>query len=103
MHKIQSIMFFPDFTIQVVLSDGEQINYNLKTKLLTARFKGIEKWENFNKGKVVGDYRICWGYGIELTLAEMMNDLESRKKEIEKNAEVERSSCYEGETQRFKG
>lgn len=73
--KISNVEFLPDFCVKAVLSNGHVVIYNLQPKLVTARFKGIDEWDRFNKGEVVDGSRIIWEDGIELSVDEILSNV----------------------------
>lgn len=70
--KMKEVIFDRDYTIRVILTDNTELSYDMKRKLITARFKGIEKWEDFSRGEIVKGNTIHWDEGVELTLSEIM-------------------------------
>ena len=70
--KISSVEFVNDYQIDILLTSGHHILYNLGPKLTTARFKKIEGKETFNSGRVVGGNRIVWDFSTELSLDEIL-------------------------------
>lgn len=70
--KINHVQFLEHYRMDIALDNGHRVIYNLKPKLTTVRFKELEDWEVFSKGKIVLGTRICWYTGVEVTLNEIM-------------------------------
>lgn len=69
--KIKMVEFQDDFHIYVYLSNGEQIIYDLKPKLKTARFRELSDKAFFKKGYVESEM-IRWDVNTEISLDEIL-------------------------------
>lgn len=76
---IEDIRFLKDYFIEITLSNRHKIIYDIKTKLITARFKDLEDEELFLSGRLLDGNTICWSPGIELSLEEIMINISNRK------------------------
>lgn len=73
--KIAEVKFQPDFCVEIDLTNGHRIIYNLQPKLVTARFKGIDDWNCFCEGEIIDGSRIVWNDSMELSLDEILNSI----------------------------
>lgn len=70
--EILEVKFLANFKVDLYLSNGHRIIYNLEPKLVTARFKDIEQWDSFIQGRIKRGNIIWWNENTELTLGEIM-------------------------------
>lgn len=70
--RMKDVIFQEDFQLDISLDSGHRIIYNLGPKLETARFSELSDWNIFCSGWLVGGKRICWTTGVELTLNEIL-------------------------------
>lgn len=70
--RMESVEFGDDYRLNILLSNGHGIIYNLKPKLITARFRDICDPEVYKKGRVAKGKIIRWNGNTELTLGEIM-------------------------------
>ena len=76
---IEDIRFRKDYLIEITLSNHHKIIYDIKPKLITARFRDLEDEELFLSGRLFDGNTICWSPGIELSLEEIMINISNRK------------------------
>lgn len=69
--RMKKVVFQEGYKLDIFLDNGHQIIYNLGPKLETARFQELSDWDVFTKGQLVGEKRICWATGAELSLNEI--------------------------------
>lgn len=73
--QIVKVIFKENFLLNIFLTNGGNIIYDLKPKLVTARFRDIENWEQFCTGKVIEGKIIRWNLTTELSLDEILLNL----------------------------
>lgn len=73
--QIVKVIFKENFLLNIFLTNGGNIIYDLKPKLVTARFRDIENWEQFRAGKVIEGKIIRWNLTTELSLDEILLNL----------------------------
>lgn len=76
--EILEVKFLENFKVDLYLSNGHRIIYNLKPKLITARFKELECWDYFAQGKIKRGKVIYWDENTELTLGEILINVSKR-------------------------
>lgn len=70
--KIIGVTFDQEFHINIALDNGEEIIYNMRPKLITARFQELSDNKVFLEGALKGGKAICWSTGAELSLDEIL-------------------------------
>lgn len=73
--RMTGVKFLEDYRLEVYLTNGHEVIYNLQPKLVTARFKGIDEWERFSRGKIINGSRIVWEDNMELSLDEILTNI----------------------------
>lgn len=71
-NKIAKAKCADGYQLEIYLDNGDRISYDLKPKIVTARFQELRDEEVFRTGYVPDGKRICWKTGAELTLDEIM-------------------------------
>lgn len=70
--KMIEVAFDREFHINIVLDNGEKIIYNMRPKLITARFQELSDYKVFLEGAIKGGKAIYWSTGAELSLDEIL-------------------------------
>lgn len=70
--RIEAVRFLEGHQLDILLSNGHRIIYNLQPKLVTARFADLNQPELFSKGEVIEGKVICWNTNTELSLDEII-------------------------------
>lgn len=70
--RIEAVGFLEGYRLDILLSNGHRIIYNLQPKLVTARFADLNQPELFSKGEVIEGRVICWNANTELSLDEIL-------------------------------
>lgn len=73
---IKQLQFLDNFLIDILLCNDVEIVYDLKPKLQTSRFLDIADEELFKNGKVVGDKLIRWNESTEISLSEIIMQIQ---------------------------
>lgn len=83
---ITEVNFTREYVIVVRLSNGHRISYDLRPGLMTARFRDLEDYDLFGSGKVINGLVIRWNANTELSLDEILLELNFgiRNKEVQK-------------------
>lgn len=77
--RILDVQFLDNYIMDIRLSNGHRILFNMKPKLSTARFAHIHSIQHFNEGKVIDGKLVRWNPITELSLNEMLLNLEKEK------------------------
>lgn len=72
---ITSIEFLDEYQINIYLSNGHRIVYNMKPKMNTMRFSEVFALGKFETASIVNGQIIRWAGNIELTLDEIMHQV----------------------------
>lgn len=72
---IKDVKFLPNHRLNILLTNGHEIIYDITPKISTARFLSLSKDSVFQKGTLSEDGVIQWGGGIELGLEEILMDI----------------------------
>lgn len=76
MARIEDIAYEDGYRIAIFLQNGHKITYNMKPKLMTARFRELSDWEIFKFGKISDSGKsIIWNDRTELSLDEILYHL----------------------------
>lgn len=71
--RIKDINYEKEYCLKIILQDGAKISYDMKPKLVTARFKDLEDTKVFLQGKVVESGRmIRWNTNTEISIEEIL-------------------------------
>lgn len=71
--RIKDINYEKEYCLKIILQDGAKITYDMKPKLVTARFKDLEDTKVFLQGKVVESGRmIRWNTNTEISIEEIL-------------------------------
>lgn len=70
--RMEEVSFEDGYQLNILLSNGHRIIYNLRPKLCTARFHDISDRRIYEKGKLVNGKVIRWNDNTELSLGEIM-------------------------------
>lgn len=73
--KITSVNFCDNYELDISLSNGHGILYNLASRIRTARFQPLQDKTLYQKGSLLPDGVIHWTGSIELTLDEILIEL----------------------------
>lgn len=74
--KISQVEFLDDYRINILLCNGHGIIYDMKPKLKTIRFIDLAQKEIFIRGQVIGQRIIRWNASTEISLGEILNQVE---------------------------
>lgn len=74
--RMTEVLFLEGYRLNILLNSGQRIIFDLGPKLITARFQELQEWEDFVEGHLVDGRRICWATGAELTLDEILLNLD---------------------------
>ena len=70
---IAEVKFKEDYLMSVLLDDGNEVIYDMKPRLVTARFRDLEDWKIFSGGKIVNANKaVKWNQNTEMTIEEIM-------------------------------
>lgn len=72
---IKDIKFLDQYKLDILLSNGHGILYDLAPKIKTARFQILEDQAIYYQGHLTPDGMIRWQGGTELDLDEIVLDL----------------------------
>lgn len=70
--RMEDISFMEDYQLNILLSSGHRIIYNLRPKLVTARFADLTQPGLFSAGKIIEGKIIRWNSNTELSLDEII-------------------------------
>lgn len=70
---IEQVDFLDNYSIEIRLSSGHYVSYDMKPKLGTIRFSELRQKRVFQQGRIIEGQFICWDSNIELTLAEILD------------------------------
>lgn len=71
--RIKDINCEKEYCLKIILQDETKITYDMKPKLVTARFKDLEDTKVFLQGKVVESGRmIRWNTNTEISIEEIL-------------------------------
>lgn len=70
-YKIVHVICGEDYQVELLLESGRRLIYDLKPKLMTARFLELSDIEVFRTGYSPNGRCICWSTGAELSLDEI--------------------------------
>ena len=78
--KIEKVSFDGNYGISICLKDGQHVFYDMKPKLVTARFRDLADKNVFRKGTVAESGRmIKWNACTEITAEEILRQTISGK------------------------
>lgn len=75
MSKIHSVLLTEDYKIAVELENGSSFVYNMRPKLLTARFAALADKEYFQKGRLIDGDCIQWSDSLMIYTYEMLDGM----------------------------
>jgi len=75
MSKMRSVLLTEDYKIAVELENGSSFVYDLKPKLMTARFAPLADLQFFQSGRLVSEDCIKWSDSLMLYAYEMLNGM----------------------------
>lgn len=71
--RIKQAKYEEDYQIIILFQNGNEVIFNMKPKLVTARFHDLEDWDLFCRGKVSKCGKIIkWNDNTELSVEEIM-------------------------------
>lgn len=70
--KIQKVAFENDYIVHIILNTGKEECFNMKPRLVEARFMELNDVEKFKHGELVNEKIIHWSDITEITLAELL-------------------------------
>lgn len=71
--KIVEVKFMEDYRILILLKDGHQLLYDMKPKLVTARFRDLMDFKLFSRGTIIHSSKtIKWNENTEISIEEIM-------------------------------
>lgn len=73
--RITDVKFHENYKLDISLSNGHGILYDISPKLKTARFQTLQSQSLYRSGQLATDSMICWEDGTELTLDEIVLEL----------------------------
>ncbi len=73
--RIVGVTFLDDYKLDITLSNGHGILYDISPKLKTARFQNLHQVSLFRSGQLSQDGIITWRDGTELSLDEIILEL----------------------------
>lgn len=73
--SITDVKFLKDYNLNILLSNGHGVLYNIAPKLRTARFQALQSESIYYSGYLSANGVICWQDGTELTLDEIVLEL----------------------------
>lgn len=76
--RIIEVIFLEDYKMNIALSNGHGILYDISPKLKTARFQTLQPASVFCSGQLSQDSMICWPDGTELSLDEILLELANK-------------------------
>lgn len=87
-NMIYHLDFQENYELCISLNDGQKIYYDLKPKLHTMRFIDILDKKLYKQGKLLRNRIIRWNGNTEITLDEILADIEKRKEYITRKREM---------------
>lgn len=76
--KITAIRFLADYKLDISLSNGHGILYDISPQINTVRFLSLQNNSIYKNGSLLADDVISWPSGTELTLDEIFLELTSQ-------------------------
>lgn len=73
-NQIEKVYFLDNFQLDILLSDGTRLIYDMRPKLETARFCDLADKQLFLGGKVINAQQVSWDNGAEIFLDEILMD-----------------------------
>lgn len=71
--KIAEVKFIEEYIILILLKDGHELVYDMKPRLVTARFRDLTDWKLFSEGKIMNSNKIIkWNDNTEISIEEIM-------------------------------
>lgn len=79
--RIKDINYEKEYCLKIILQDGTKITYDMKPKLVTARFKDLEDTKVFLEGEVAESGRmIRWNPNTEISIEEILMQAQAVQK-----------------------
>lgn len=75
MSRIHSVLLTEDHKIAVELENGSSFVYNMRSKLLTARFAALADKEFFQRGRLIDGDCIKWSDSLMIYAYEMLDGM----------------------------
>lgn len=76
--KIDEVKFTDDYLILILLRDGYRLIYDMKPKLVTARFRDLADRKLFSEGILVHSSKtIKWNENTEISIEEILFQAEA--------------------------
>lgn len=73
--KITEVKFLANYILDISLSNGHSIMYDITPQIHTARFQSLQNHSLYQEGHLSSAGVIYWMCGIELTLEEILMEL----------------------------
>lgn len=79
--RIKDINYEKEYCLKIILQDGTKLTYDMKPKLVTARFKDLEDTKVFLEGEVAESGRmIRWNPNTEISIEEILMQAQAVQK-----------------------
>lgn len=71
--KIAEVKFIEEYIILISLRNGHELVYDMKPRLVTARFRDLADWKLFSEGRIMNSNKIIkWNDNTEISIEEIL-------------------------------
>lgn len=71
--RISEMKFKKEYLIVIILDNGEEVVYDMRPRLVSARFWELADWRIFSEGRLVNSNKVIrWNDHTEITIEEIM-------------------------------